>query len=242
MKYDILVVNYNTLKLTQDLVQNLLDQEYQDFRLILVDQNSSEPNTQEYLNTVSKNSKVTVKRNRQNVPLNKVWNDFVSNSEANIVSILNSDLKIPTNYTRDNFELMKDYSVDMILHATNHVNFSRVFKNQIYVFPDNSSLLHGWEFTLRRHLYPQIPDYLKFYCGDDYIFDKVDFRKIVYCLSSPVIHYQGQSKKSSYSKEKPSGTPDIQAYILNGGIHRRKIDDRYSKLKPEYKDFCYEQC
>jgi hypothetical protein len=104
----------------------------------------------------------------------------------------------------------------------------------------NDKIMQGWEFTIKPEKYVNIPNDLKFYCGDDFIFEHLDYTKIVMVLSSPVIHYQGKTKKSKYSKEKPSATADVANFKKLGFKHHRKIDDRFSKLHPEFYEFKYQ--
>jgi len=77
-----------------------------------------------------------------------------------------------------------------------------------------------------------IPNFLRTYCGDDFIFQNVydNGYDLAYITSSPIIHYEGKSKK--YLKE--NGVLDIQKYIQSGHKHHLKINFNYSKIKPTF--------
>lgn len=69
MKMSILIVNINNLCYTRDVINDLFQQNRPSFYLTIVDQNSTEEGTTEFLNEVAK-EEVNVVRNCRNEPLN----------------------------------------------------------------------------------------------------------------------------------------------------------------------------
>lgn len=95
--------------------------------------------------------------------------------------------------------------------------------------------MQGWDFTIRRDLYKQVPDSIKIYCGDDFIFHHVYEQryKLAYILSSPMIHFEGKSKKFMTT----SGVEDIEEFKRLGFKHYLKVNLKYSRVKPQITAF-----
>ena len=90
--------------------------------------------------------------------------------------------------------------------------------------------MQGWDFSIRRDVFTLIPEQLKTYCGDDFLFHNL-YKKgfdLAYITSSPMIHFEGQSKRFM----KTSGIEDIYIYRSLGFPHNLNINDDFSKIKP----------
>jgi hypothetical protein len=90
--------------------------------------------------------------------------------------------------------------------------------------------MQGWDFSIRRNLFTLIPEQIKTYCGDDFLYHNL-YQKgydMAYITSSPMIHFEGQSKKFM----KTSGVEDIHTYIKMGFPHYLKINYEFSRIKP----------
>jgi hypothetical protein len=239
MTYDILIVNYNTLQDTRKLIEDLRDQTLGGFTITLVDQFSSEPKTAEFL-IECRDKGITVIENDFNMPLCGIWNNFVKKSNAEMISIINSDVRVPNNYIEHNTLLLKKDDIDCVLHPTNSLKYQTVRQSLQFHYANNHKIMQGWDFTLRREVYRQIPASIKFYCGDDYLFEHMDYKNIVFAINSPIIHQHGKTKKSKYTKDKISSVCDIHAYKELGFPHHRKMDSRYCNLTPTFREFIYE--
>jgi len=236
-KTHILVVNINNLQFTKNCINDLLQQDVS-FDLTLVDQNSSEQNTDEWLNELNINwnkpdCKLYIQRNKDNVDLNRVWNDFYQSTNNEYLCFLNNDIRLTDNFVSDNENIFKiEKTVGCVVHATNHPLYMSK-KSLEYVIIDER-IKQGWDFTLRRNCYNIIPKELKVYCGDDFLFEML-YRSgynVAFALSSPIIHYQGKSSKNL--KELPS---DVPRYINLGYSHDLKHCPRFSKIKPTFENF-----
>ena len=94
MKISILVVNLNNLEYTKQCVLDLLEQD-EGFYLRLVDQNSTEIGTSEFLESIKnlrikKKFRIDALKNQSNISLNTLWNDFVEQTTTPYICFLNN--------------------------------------------------------------------------------------------------------------------------------------------------------
>lgn len=244
----VIVVNRNCLNHTKNLLKNLSEQTNRNFDIFLVDNDSSESGTNELLSYVEKNTPHKVIRNRQNVSLNKIWNEYASNKKYDYVSFLNNDIVIPPNFIDDTIKILDERNiVTCVIHATNHPEYSKVKSKLDYIVLDpNKRVRQGWDLTVRTCNWVNIPPTLKFYCGDDFIYEMIKQKnlRVAVALSSPIIHYQGQTRKNSPKEEdlriRNIALNDINEYKRLGFPHIWEQLSPYSKISPTFKNFTYE--
>jgi GT2 family glycosyltransferase len=232
MKINVLVVNLNNIGYTKDCIDDLLKQDHKDFKITLVDQASTEAGTEEYLNSIT-NPMVTIVKNRFNSPLNHVWNWFSDYAIGDLLCFLNNDVRIPSNFVSDTVKtFMADDSIGIAVHTTNHPSYQSKLNELKYELMVENKHMQGWDYTIRKELFKKIPDTLRTYCGDDFTFQNVynNGKKLAYILSSPIIHYEGKSKK--YLLE--NGVLDIYRYIDLGFPHHLKPNYNYTNIKPTF--------
>lgn len=234
-KTHVLVVNINNLKFTQDCIDDLLKQTCS-FDLTIVDQNSNEQGTVEWYNYIKNNwsrpdCKLNIIKNNDNIDLNQVWNTFYKTTQNKYLCFLNNDVRITDNFVSDSEKIFEiETAVGCVVHATNHPNYTS--KTQLQYKLIKGGVKQGWDFTIKRDAYNIIPNELKVYCGDDYLFELLYNNGfiIAFALSSPIIHYQGKSRKDL--KEPPS---DVARYCALGFQHNLRHCPDYSKIKPTFK-------
>lgn len=200
MSLDILIVNLNCLQHTKNLIWDLNQQRNKRFNVTLVDQNSVEEGTKEFLDKCPSEYGITVIRNDKNESLNKVWNQFVKNSRAQYISILNNDIRIPRNFVSDLYGIFeKEPNVGAVIHPTNHPNFCRTKPELDYRVLEPNRFMQGWDICMRRDAWVYIPPQLRLYCGDDFVYEHMYGwgYDIAIALSSPIIHYQGQTTEGN---------------------------------------------
>ena len=245
----VIIVNRNCLNYTKNLMKNLSVQTNRSFDIFLIDNASTEPGTEEFLSQIEGNTPHRVVRNRQNISLNKIWNQYASNTAYDFVSLLNNDIVIPENFIDDTLKIFNEQKlVTCVIHATNHPNYSTVKSKLDYVLLDpKQRVRQGWDLTIRTHNWINIPPSLQFYCGDDFIYEMIRRKnlRIAVALSSPIIHYQGQTRKNS-SKEEDSrirniALKDINEYKRLGYPHVWEQLSPYSNVLPTFKNFTYEK-
>lgn len=245
----VVVVNRNCLNHTKNLMRDLSMQTNRNFDIFLIDNASTEIGTKEYLYQIQKNTPHKVIRNTENISLNKIWNEYGSKSGYEFISLLNNDIVIPTNFIDDTLKIFeKHHNVTCVIHATNHPNYSTVKKNLEYVVLDPTQRVRqGWDFTLRTSNWVNIPETLRFYCGDDFIYEMIRRKNlnVAVALSSPIIHYQGQTRKSSPKDEdlriRNIALSDINEFKRLGFNHIWEQLSPYARVSPTFKNLSYEK-
>jgi glycosyltransferase involved in cell wall biosynthesis len=232
-----LIVNFNCLNYTKALINDLLAQSYQDFDVILVDQHSSEEGTEDFLNEYAAHSKFTVIENNYNRPLNHIWNEFVKTCKGEYCSFLNNDITITPNFLSDTLEIFSNENdVSCVIHPTNHPHWNVYTPNKLNYKVLDKRTRQGWDFSFRKSDWVNIPEILDFYCGDDFIFENIYLRnkKVAMALSSPVIHWLSQTRKSPLNKVIPNRNPnkDIDNYKKLGFNHYLNLLSEYSNIEP----------
>lgn len=230
MTIRVLVVNLNNKEYTKNCINYLLNQEYKEFKIVLVDQNSTEDGTKEMLDNIS-DPRVEIVKNPENIPLNHVWNWFYMNYTDDILCFLNNDVRITDNFISDVMGIFsKEDNVGIVVHSTNHENYTVKQPTLEYTVVERSKYMQGWDFSIRRELYTLIPEEIKTYCGDDFLYHHLYLKgyDMAITTSSPMIHFEGQSKKFM----KTNGVEDIHTYIRMGYPHYLKINQEFSRIKP----------
>lgn len=230
-----LIVNFNCLYHTKNLIKDIEKQEDVIYDITIYDQNSQEPGTKEFLEMIK--DKYNVIQNGFNRPLNHIWNEFVSNSKYDLCAFLNNDIRIPYNFLKDTINIFAiEKEVSCVIHPTNHPNWNST-KPTLHYSVLRPRTRQGWDFSFRKSDWVDIPQILEFYCGDDFIFEMIyrNERKVAIALSSPIIHLLSQTRKSEFNKVIPNRNPnrDVENYKSLGFSHGLGVIDKYTKIQPE---------
>jgi hypothetical protein len=171
--------------------------------------------------------------------LNKVWNWFYENTDNDYLCFLNNDIRLTDNFVNDTITVLDlEENVGCVIHATNHPNYN---KKTDLKYAITNNIRQGWDFTIRRICYKSIPDVLKVFYGDDYLFDNVYKMcyKSSYILSSPVIHYL--SKSHQYLENKNMILSNEAKIYKDMDCLKFSYDRRFSKLLPTFTFFDIKQ-
>ncbi len=244
----VVIVNRNCLRYTKSLLKDLSLQSNRNFDLVLIDNASTEPGTNEFIQGLLQNTPHTIIKNPDNESLNKIWNRYANDSRYKYASFLNNDIEIPTNFIDDTLAIFKkEGNVSCVIHATNHSEYQTVKSELDYkVLPTSLHVRQGWDLTIKTKTWEPIPETLKFYCGDDFIYEMMRRKNlnVAVALSSPVIHYQGMTRKNSPpeidNKIRKQALADIAEYKRLGYPHIWTQLSPYSIMHPTYKTFKYE--
>jgi len=193
MQLHVLMVNINNLKLTKDAVDDLIRQN-REFKLTVMDQASTEAGTTEYFNSLKRYKNINVVLNSSQLDLNRIWNTFATTNEEPYLCFLNNDVRIPKNFVADTIDILnKEPLVGCVLHSTNHPSYKIATKLNYKILTEPST--QGWDFTFRRECYRPIPDNLRTFGGDDFLFVHLNRKgwKTAVAISSPMIHYKSKS-------------------------------------------------
>lgn len=234
MNITCLIVNYNCLFHTYNLLADIKKQTYNNYELIIVDQGSIEIGTHGYLDRWEADGHIVI-RNKSNESLNQIWNDTIKYSHSPIVSFLNNDIRIPPNFLQDTWDIFdRERDVTCVIHPTNNPIFHVKDKLEYVVLEERT--MQGWDFSFRKDDWIDIPADLKFYCGDDFIFENLYLRekKVAMALSSPITHLRSQTKKSELNKSRldVDAEQDIINYKKLGFSHYLDMLNEYSKGRP----------
>lgn len=235
MKLSVLIVNINNLAYTKSCLGDLSRQDSRDFSITLVDQGSTEPGTEDFLQSAQNNLGVKVIRNGYNKPLNWIWNDFYRDSETPYLCFLNNDVKLTENFISDTIHILDTQSgVGAVVHSANSWKWNSKMSGPEWVYLDYR-IKQGFDFAVRREAYSEVPEILKFYWGDDWIFHNVYERgyNVAICLSSPIIHWG--EKSSGFS---PVSYKDEEENFHNLGLTRYLPHyNPYSEVTPTFLQF-----
>ena len=199
----LVIVNINGLAYTKSIVGDLLAQTCP-FLATIYDQNSCEHGTQEYLASLDNrvrhgkvnDPRLEVIQNTIHVDLNRIWNQHYYNSSSPYLCFLNNDVRITNNFIADTLAVFDaEPTVGCVIHTTNHPDYRASGPLDYKILEQQS--IQGWDFTFRTEAYTEIPDDLKTFGGDDYLFANLYANgwKTAVVLSSPVIHYYAKSRK-----------------------------------------------
>ena len=231
MKLGLIIINRNHINYTTDVVRQLSEQTSNDFKLTIIDNGSTELNTDSILNSLKYPFIENIKYTGHNIPLNHLWNGFVLQNQYDYYCFLNNDVIIPKNFVKDTLDIFeKESTVGCVSHATNHLNYQTCTPLNYKIFSDKYR--QGWDFTMRRAAYSQIPETLHFFCGDDYLYEMLYKKgwKFAIATSSPIIHFQGMTPRIPGISNK-----DISEYKKLGLPHGRlDVCFEYSNFKPTF--------
>lgn len=224
-KIDILIVNLNNIGFTKSLLGDLLRQTHP-FSLTLIDNASEEIGTKEFFDDIRSKFDYKVIMFKGRVDLNRLWNSHYLNSREEYICFLNNDVRIPSNFVEDTVNIFeKEPSVGCVTHATNHPDYQKVMDLK-YDIPEYK-FVQGWDFTLRWGAFSMIPEDLKVFGGDDYIFNhfyNIGW-KVGVALSSPIIHFKAKSRKYFNGNRKEETLNLRKLYpekLMNGSLYTKE--------------------
>jgi hypothetical protein len=101
-----------------------------------------------------------------------------------------------------------------------------------YEILERGKYRQGWDISIRKSVWTPIPDNLRIYCGDDFVFENM-YKNGYDCAiatSSPIVHYLGQTRKSPHNVSMPERNPkqDIANYRGMGYIHHMVPPPEYT--------------
>ncbi len=145
----------------------------------------------------------------KNIYVSKSWNIGAKLAEAEILCILNDDLVVH-NSVLESISKYLDNSIGIIGITTDHLN-DNIIKTEILSFSEVKSrpLCFGCCMFLLKENYIQIPENIKIWYNDDWLFAKVPGKKLI-------IH--GGKIRGKQSVSVNSSNPEIQSIIQQDTI------------------------
>jgi GT2 family glycosyltransferase len=223
---DVIIINLNCLDHTKNIIDDLRRQTFKQFDVTVLDQNSIEAGTHEFLDELRNDTVLnpTVIRHNRNIPLNRLWNAYVHTSVHPILCLLNNDIRIPSNFLLDVANIFEsDDTIGAVMHPTNHPQYRKIMPETKYEILERGKYRQGWDICIRKDAWTDIPENLTIYCGDDFVFENMYARgyNSAMAVSSPIIHYLGQTRKSKHNENLPERNPkqDVSNYRALGYVH-----------------------
>ncbi len=245
VKISVLLVNLNNLEFTKNCINDLLNQDII-FNLRIVEQNSSEAGTSDYLNDFynrhvnngdfyGKINYLEIINSGYNRPLNHIWNEFAKSIQTPFGCLLNNDVRIVPNFLSSAIEVLEiEKNVGFVNHTTNILsNF--YYSNKLNYKIIDTPYRQGWDPVFKKECYTQIPDDLSFFFGDDYIYSKLysSGMKGAYVLNSPMIHFERSTTIEKGGQRDASFDSSI-FYNLNLEFKNLSFVEEFSRWKPEF--------
>jgi len=148
-------------------------------------------------------------KNNTNIGVNPCWNEGILRSKTPLISILNNDLLISKYFFKKIIETYNENDKYGIICPNTIKNRATVeTTNDDKVIVNKMGKREGWAFTIRKDLTNKmdpIPEELKIYCGDDYLFKKCrDLEyKAVKIMNNYIYHFGGVTVSGHFGKRTP---------------------------------------
>lgn len=233
IKTTVILVNIDNYDFTKQCLEDLSNQTTK-FKLVYVENGSKESSSLKLYEDLKMlphdNFELLLVKNDFNKPLNWIWNEFIGRACTEYVCCLNNDTELTENFISDSETILDlEPAVGIVSHCTNHPNYSKATDLNYVIVDENA--LQGWDFTIRKSSFTKIPTELEVYAGDTFLFNHIlKTFKQAFVLSSPIIHYQGMSRKSRVRNPKD----DTHNYNAKFEPNRLSISKEYSMLKPTF--------
>lgn len=223
----VVIVNLNCGEDTEKLLNDLEKQTNKNFEIWLVDQASTEEKSINLLKKCKEYPSVKrIIKNDINRPLNHIWNESSKEVSTELITLLNNDIRITNTYIDHTLKSFERNAVDIVIHPTNNKYFLKSTSFNLKIL-QGMPIKHGWEMTFKKEWFNKspIPLELHFYCGDDWIFERIynEKKKIGYALSSPILH------NTSTTIYHPNNSSIIDGSFLlkrDVGIYTRELHKR----------------
>jgi glycosyltransferase involved in cell wall biosynthesis len=238
MLLDCIIPVCDQCEYTEGILADISAQEELPDTIHLIDNGSSD-NTPDIVKSYIWDKKLPINyiRNEKNIGVNASWNLGIWTSTADILSILNNDLRIPTDFfktIRTLFEQNPDYGY-IIPRTMPKIEEISGGNGQAHK-TDPAPIREGWAFSILRKICINggpIPETVFTFFGDDFLFDqsRVQGYKNIKVRSLMIFHFLSRSLYSSGGAE--TWGADIQGW----NIKRSHIEPvaEWSKLMTKYK-------
>ena len=205
IKHTLAILAFNNHKLTKRNLYNLIHLGYK--KNILLFDNGSIPSFKNFAKKIG----VRYQRETDNIYVNPAWNKIISQENCDYLTLLNNDCFIESSkYFEDIIFHMKKNNIIISSCKTKNIlryNFFVKFLYKLkYIRMKNTSLKYssigrrqGWLMTINLNIYKkldfQIPEYIKVWYGDDWIWSQIIINNLKYAIYTNryVLHVRGTS-------------------------------------------------
>ena len=234
MSHTIAILAYNNHDITLKNIQHLIALGYRE-NILLFD-NGSEPS---YEMSAQKYT-IRYQREQKNIFVNPAWNKIFKCENCTYLTLLNNDcLILSSNYFKDVLDHMQKNDIGITSCKTkNIVQLNKTLKtnNFFYIHKENKKLKfiakarrQGWLMTLNLNKYKQmdsqIPDYLKLWYGDDWIWGQFIQNEAKYGVYNN--RYAIHIRSSTISSDR------LKLIVENDNVNLHKYGSWYKELSPK---------
>jgi len=193
----VIIPTYNQITYTDQLLNDILQNEILPKKIILIDDCSNE----DVRNLVKKYKNLPIEyiRHSSNMGVNYSWNEGIRKTTTPIVSVLNNDIVINKFFFKKIIESY-DNNASWGIICPRTLSRPKNIKQSVDepVVLQNMGKREGWAWSARMSFIKKIdpiPSFLRTYCGDDYVFFCA--RSLGYpCLkmmNNDIYHYGGKT-------------------------------------------------
>ena len=191
--HTIVILAYNNHDLTMKNIQHLVNNGYKN-NILLFD-NGSKPSFEKIANQY----RIRYQRESTNIYVNPAWNIIFNQEKCEYLTLLNNDcFVLSPNYFQNILEHMKNNNIGIsscktrnVLKLNKELKTGNYFCYHNFFLKENKKLnffygarRQGWLMTLNLNKYKeldyQIPDYIKLWFGDDWIWGQFILNNITY--------------------------------------------------------------
>ena len=139
-RVSVIVLNWNGKHFLDKCLGSLLNQDFSDFEVLLVDNGSTDSSVEFVRNTFGEDSRLRIVALNKNYGFSKGNNIGIKNSMSDYVIILNNDTEVRKNFITELVEIAEsDYQIGSvgckILFQKGNVWFSQKFMNEGFIVP-----------------------------------------------------------------------------------------------------------
>jgi len=195
---------YNQITYTDQLLNNILQNKVLPQKIILIDDCS----TENIRNLVKKYKSLPIEyiKHSSNKSVNYSWNEGMQKTTTSIVSVLNNDIIINKFFFKKIIDAYNN-NPNWGIVCPKTIKQSKSVKSSVDepVILKNMGKREGWAWSARMSFIKKIdpiPDFLRTYCGDDYVFFCA--RGLGYSalkmMNNVIYHYGGKTVKTTPPK------------------------------------------
>lgn len=165
---------YNAESSVEDSINSILNQTYENFELLILDDYSTDKTTEILDNYKSKDKRIKIIYNNQNIGLTKSLNKLISMSNAELIARQDADDVSLPNRLKAQLKYIHKYNLDACTSRAYVKSSKRKIPKFSYLFPDNlvvrykNPYIHG-SLIIKKEILNKLGNYNEnFYYAQDY--------------------------------------------------------------------------
>jgi GT2 family glycosyltransferase len=175
---------------TRDLLTDISMNVVKPDEIIIIDNGSKD--SYEDMIRILRNPSINYTRFNENRGVNTAWNLGIMLAKNPLITILNNDVLLNNYFFKKVLQTMQDPFIGICV--PNNLKHAKFYDVDEDVRIKDLEKREGWAFTIRKEIVTKcgyIPDKLKIFCGDDFLFDsskRIGFRNVK-MINNYIFHY-----------------------------------------------------